>query len=100
MCAGSGHDSHRCPDGVEVVLLEVLAEKLIRNGYFHPGIADVQDAQRPDPGVQHFGRKAAIEGTEQLLMKIVTHGEPSYGRKLHTHLSTAVDNFGIRSVLA
>ena len=78
----------------------MLTEKLIRDAKFHAGLADVEDAQGPDPGVQHLRRELAVQGTEELFVQIVAHGGPSYGIELRTHLSTAVDNFGSPAVVA
>ena len=73
MRAGPGHRGGRGAERVEVVLLEILAEKLIRDAKFHAGVARVQDAQGPDPGVQHLGREPAVQGLEKRCVKVVAH---------------------------
>jgi hypothetical protein len=54
MGPGPGHDGSRNAKGIEVVLLEILAEKLIRDAKFHAGIPRLKDAQGPDPGFQNL----------------------------------------------
>ena len=85
MRPGAGHHGHGGPQRVQVVLLEVLAEKLIGDGYFDAILADVQDAQRADPGVQHLLGEPTVQGAEKLVMQVVMHGDlPLRSQVTHT----------------
>jgi hypothetical protein len=63
------------PKGLEISLLEVLAEKLIRDNEFHPCFAGVQYPQGADPRLQDLGGKLPLQGVKKLLVKVVAHRE-------------------------
>jgi hypothetical protein len=54
---GPGHRLGGRLERLEVPLLDLLAEKLIRNAEFQPAIAGVEHPEGADPGIEHLGRK-------------------------------------------
>jgi hypothetical protein len=58
---------------VEVVLLEMLAEKPIGDGKFHARVVRVQDPQGADPGVHDLGRELPVQRRQKLLVQIVPY---------------------------
>ena len=81
---GPGHGLDGRLERLEVALLDLLAEKLIRDAEFQPGVAGVEHPEGPDPGIQHLGRKLAFQGREEPIVNVIAHGEPSYRRRV-TH---------------